>query len=101
MTTDYCAVCGSDNEATHRSKEELGILNHRWSPTGELVKAEKRPKSSPPSRPQIMVVGAVDVNLRQLLHEKGILTDEDLAALLDPGAGATGDRGTGETEGSD
>ena len=84
----------------HRQAEAEGRTNHQFSTDGKLVGVEKGSTKKPPQRPQIMVVGAVDVNLRQLLHQKGFLTDEDLASLLNPGPGPAGDPGDRETEGT-
>lgn len=98
MKTDGCGICGEDDESKHRAAEQLGSLNHQWSTTGALIPVQRNGSTRPP-RPQqpIMVVGALDLALRRLLVDKGILTDADLASLLSPGLGNDGDRGTGAT----
>ena len=98
MTDDRCAVCGTE-ETPHREAEAAGKIRHRFSVDGKLEAVRSEPQRRQGQIP-IMVVGAVDVNLRQLLHQKGILTDEDLAALLNPGPRIAGDREPGQTEGS-
>lgn len=99
--SDRCLVCRIE-KPEHDKAEVLRTVNHKFSVNGELEALSKTsPKKAAPPRPQIMVVGAVDVNLRELLHKKGILTDEDLSALLDPGASAAGDSGNRSSEGTD
>ena len=98
--TSLCRVCGVGEEL-HRKAETTRNIQHQFSVDGQLrVVDPLSTEKKPPQRPQIMVVGAVDVALRQLLRDKGILTDEDLAALLNPGSGATGDHGDREAPGS-
>lgn len=98
--TDQCLVCGI-YKPEHDKAEFLRTVNHRFSNDGALEALPKPPPGKKsPSRPQIMVVGAVDVALRQLLVDKGILTHEDLATLLDPGTGTAGNPEDRETESS-
>ncbi len=59
-----CRVCGT-------TKSAHGGLNHEFSLTGELVKAQ--PKKDPAAR----AVVVVDSHLRKILVRKGILTAED------------------------
>jgi hypothetical protein len=42
------------------------------------------------------MVGAIDFELRRVLLEKGIINNEDFAALYHLGASAPGDREAGE-----
>jgi hypothetical protein len=96
--SERCWVCGSDDRPRHDELVANYVIHHRWSPNGDLVRAE-RPLPASPKQPrqQIMVVGAVDTTLRKILMDKGIISDQDFAALLDPGDSTDGDRGSGET----
>lgn len=62
-----CGVCGLSPEA-HAS------LNHEFSPSGELI-----PKKTATDSPKPVSLGGVDVVLRMVLIDLGIVTAEDLA----------------------
>lgn len=93
-----CGVCSRSQEE-HIELEEAGQINHRYRENGDLVQIDR---STPrgPARQVPMVVGAIDVELRRILFKKGLITNEDFAALHDPGASAPGDRETGEAQSS-
>lgn len=92
---ELCEICSVDRP-THRNRESRGELNHRFSEEGELVQLERpTPRQQQPSRIQTMV-GAIDFELRRVLLEKGIINNEDFAALYHLGASAPGDREAGE-----
>lgn len=91
---DICSICAG-------SKDEHEEMNHEFNLNNELIpKDRSTPKMKQP-RSMPRVVGAYDIELRQILLNKGIISHEDFAALRNLGAGATGDRETGETEGSE
>lgn len=89
-----CAVCHAE-ETLHRAAEAAGKLNHRFSHNGELYPVEKIPRQAPPAR--AIIANAVDMQLRELLISKGILTYEDFgwSPVHSPGSGNAGDQGTG------
>lgn len=84
-----CKVCGLDR-STHALK-----MNHQFSTDGSLVPIEKVPRQSLP--PRMIIANAVDVELRDLLIRKGVLTYEDFGLVHQPGSGDAGDQGTGGT----
>ena len=89
---EVCSICGG-------SEDEHGSLHHEFNLNNQLI-----PRSREVKRPKVeripTVVGAIDLELRHILLEKGIITNEDFAALRNPGAGAAGDREAGEAPGS-
>jgi hypothetical protein len=95
--SDRCSLCGLEEEP-HAQAEADRRVNHRWSPNGDLIPLPPAGNSAPrqPQQP-IMVVGAIDTTLRKILLRKGIITDEDFTAILDPGSSAEGNRGDRET----
>lgn len=95
--SERCGICGSDDRPYHDELVANKVLHHKWSVDGNLEAVHPTPpaKRQPPKN-QIMVVGAIDISLRKLLHDKGIISDEDFAALCNPGTRPAGDREAGE-----
>lgn len=89
---EACTICGG-------TKDEHEELNHEFNLNNQLI-PKQRTASRPQSRAPIMVVGAIDTQLRKILLDKGILTNEDFAPVRNSGSGPDGDRETGSTEGS-
>lgn len=89
---DACSICGG-------SKDEHEALNHEFNLHNQLIPKE-RSKPRPQPRQIPTVIGGIDIELRRVLLEKGIITNEDFTSLRHPGAGAPGDRETGEAPGS-
>lgn len=89
---EICSICGG-------CKDDHEILNHEFNLNNQLIpKDRSTPKRQPAGIP--MVVGAIDIDLRRILLEKGIINNEDFTALRHPRTGTAGDRETGETSGS-
>jgi hypothetical protein len=95
---DRCGVCSRGNQE-HIELEERGEINHKYSENGDLVRIDRSTPRKQQNRPTA-VIGAIDIDLRRILLKKGIITNADFAALYDPGAGASGDRETGEAPSS-
>lgn len=76
---EFCQVCQIQiSRAEHRAAELAGQFNHGFSADGTLtVSAPPRPKTEPGTR--TVIANAVDVQLRELLIAKGILSAEDFA----------------------
>jgi hypothetical protein len=93
--TETCGLCGKDRD----SHDEL---NHEFNTNGQLI---PKAKPSPSNRPQQVrsatVIGAWDLELRQVLVNKGIITNEDLASLRNSQPSPARDREAGQTEGTD
>jgi hypothetical protein len=94
-----CALCSRGSEE-HKELEERGEINHRFSESGNLEQIDRSTPRKQQARPTAAVIGAIDIDLRRILLKKGIITNADFAALYDPGAGASGDRETGEAPSS-
>lgn len=78
MNNRSCLVCGTD-------RDDHGPMNHQFSEDGELRPVDRStPRRQKNPQPTVIVAGAIDMPLRKLLLDKGILTSEDFAALLDP-----------------
>lgn len=82
---DFCQICHTEiSRAEHRAAELAGQFNHGFSADGSLTLSEPpRPKTEPGTR--MVIANAVDVQLRELLIAKGILSAEDFAAPGMPG----------------
>jgi len=90
-TTDPCLICGLD-EREHKAQEAAGKIRHAWTNTGELVVSQAKLSAQPRRQPQVVIANGVDLQLRRILMDKGIISNEDFTALLDPGHGDLGDR---------
>lgn len=94
LVNEPCTICGN-------AEDEHDAMNHQYNLNHELItKVRSTPAKQRRQTNQIMVVGAMDTDLRRILLDKGIITGEDFAALRDPGTGPAGDRATGQAEGS-
>lgn len=94
---DECAIC-QVSESEHKIQERLGQKQHRWTRNpGELQRVDRTPPRQAQQQPVILVPG-VDFPLRELLRQKGVLTDEDIAALGATGPITSRDRETGSTK---
>lgn len=89
LMDDACSICGG-------SKDEHEDMNHEFNLNNELITKDKSPRQQ---RQRVVptVVGAYDIELRRILLDKGIITNEDFTALRNPGTCASGDREAGET----
>lgn len=74
MASDACSLCGVQ-ERPHRAAEAEGEVNHKFSPTGQLVQIDRRAAHTPPR-----TISTADAALRLALIDKGILSYDDLAA---------------------
>lgn len=90
-TTDPCLICGV-GEHQHKAQETAGDIRHAWTNTGELVVSQARLGPAPRRQPQVVIANGVDLQLRRILMDKGIISNEDFTALLDPGHSDLGDR---------
>lgn len=91
---ETCSICGKD-------KDSHAELNHEFNTSGQLIpKAKPAPKKTQQVR-QATVIGAWDLELRQVLVNKGIITNADLAAIRNPDPSPAGDREAGQGEGTD
>jgi hypothetical protein len=84
-----CKVCGV-SRGSHLN------LRHVFSIDGSLTPMTAEvPRQN--TAPRVMVANAVDVQLRELLIAKGILTHEDFgwSSVHSPRPGDAGDQGTG------
>lgn len=77
---DLCQVCQT-GRAEHTKLEEVNALRHQFSEHGELLRTPEKKKEDKVPRPIIQIMPAPDLALRALLKARGILSDEDLAAL--------------------
>lgn len=84
----FCKVCGVDR-GLHTP------LNHKFSTDGTLVPIEKLPPQSTRPQTRVVIANAVDMELRDLLIRKGVLTYEDFGLVHHAGTGVAGDQGTG------
>lgn len=74
---EYCQVCLLEMSRTeHRQAEIVGQLNHAFSIDGTL-KSSEPPRQKPETGQRVIVANAIDVQLRDLLITKGVLTVED------------------------
>lgn len=90
--SETCSICGKD-------KDSHAELNHEFNTNGQLIpKAKPVPSNKPQQVRSATVIGAWDLELRQVLVNKGIITNEDLASLRNPNPGPTGDREAGQGE---
>jgi hypothetical protein len=90
--TETCSICGKPQGAEHDQ------LNHEFNINGQLIPKAKPAHSKPPSAYRPTVIGAWDIELRQALINKGIITHEDLPSLRNPDPSPAGDREAGEGE---
>jgi len=78
---ELCRLCGKDpNE--HIKLVNEGVINHHFSYDGSVTQVERGQKARV-KRQEVMVVPGVDIALRQLLIEKGVLSESD---FVDAGA---------------
>lgn len=88
-----CSICGG-------SKEDHEMLHHEFNLFNQLIPKHKPQKANQPVQRVPTVIGGIDLELRHILLEKGIISNEDFTALRNPGGSPSRDRATGETEGS-
>jgi hypothetical protein len=96
MIERACLICGETDRDRHTDR------NHQFSEDGELRPVDRStPRRQNNPQPTVIVAGAIDMPLRKLLLDKGLLTSEDFAALLDSAESSLGrDRGHRETPGT-
>lgn len=89
MNDDPCKVCGVPL-VEHTVKETVGEIMHRHSKDGQLVRVsrdkgtEQTPSSESHGRQiNIVVSPAPDLALRRLLVELGVLTEAQLASVVE------------------
>jgi hypothetical protein len=91
--SEPCSICGG-------SKDEHEILNHEFNLHNQLI-----PKVRPTPKQQVQrvptVIGGIDLELRHILLEKGIINNADFTALRNPGGSTPGDREAGEAPSSE
>lgn len=92
MADEPCSICGG-------SFDEHEEMNHEFNLNNQLI-AKDRSTPKRPAQRMPTVIGAYDLELRQVLLAKGIITNEDFTALRHPGTRPPGDREAGEAEGS-
>lgn len=97
MGSEGCRVCEVP-EDEHRQLESRGVIHHKYSITGEIEKIERQPVKRKVAANEVMVVPGVDITLRQLLVEKGLLTEEELDLAGAIGYQSGGDRSPGASE---
>lgn len=84
-----CSICGG-------TEDDHKMLHHQFNLHNQLIpKKTLEPKAQVQRVPT--VIGGIDLELRHILLEKGIITNEDFTALRNPGGGPSGNRETGET----
>lgn len=76
-----CRVCGQ-GELEHQDLEARKMIHHKFSTTGSLERIEEPTRRARP-RQEVMVVPGVDITLRTVLIQKGILSESD---FIDAGA---------------
>lgn len=79
IAEDTCQICGK-GWREHQDLTNRGIINHEFSRNGELTPVDRSPKKKQQKSPnEVMVVPGVDLLVRRLLVEKGVLSEADLA----------------------
>lgn len=76
------------------------MLNHEFNLNNQLIPKHKSDKSTERVQRVPTVIGGIDLELRHILLEKGIISNEDFTALRNPGGSPSRDRASGEAEGS-
>jgi hypothetical protein len=67
----------------HTQDEQAGLVNHQYTLTGNLQRVERKVSKVGPPPVQIMVAPAPDLALRRLLVELGVVTEEQLAGIVE------------------
>lgn len=89
---DPCVLCDTPR-GEHADKEARQILHHKFTEEGgTLVAVQDTPsKKVSPRLHTPTVIGAYDLELRQILINKGLISHEDFTALRQPGSRPAGD----------
>lgn len=95
-----CGICGL-LRGEHDDREALGTTNHEFNEAGDLIPKDRAKAQRPQTQSFPRVIGVYDLELRKILLDKGIISNEDFAALLNPGTRASRDRETGEAPSSE
>ncbi len=78
-----CTACNR-TPMEHDQDEQAGLVNHQHTTTGQLLRVERKVvKATPPASVQIIVAPAPDLALRRLLVELGVVTEEQLAGIIE------------------
>jgi len=94
MAEEPCSICGG-------SKDDHEQLNHEHNLHNQLISKVHTKKRDDRRQLVPSVIGGIDLDLRHILLTKGIITNEDFAALRHPGNSVAGDREAGEAPGSE
>lgn len=94
MMTDQCKICRVER-GQHQIAEDNRTTHHKFSENGQLVQIDSTGQKSQ-AQPRMVIANAVDVQLRQLLIAKGVLTNADFSPAANPGTSTAGDSSAGE-----